>query len=160
MNYDVAKNTADEIVRLLKPHCIECEVAGSVRRKKQALIKDIEVCLIPQPAAMFHLARLINEQWGRPSKGRWPAKATTIRGAFNLDLFTATLETWGMLFFIRTGSAEFVQRALGDWKKLTKGGYSEDCQLHLADGITVPTPTEESVFKAMGKKFVAPEYRL
>lgn len=166
MNIIDAQRRADEVLAVLRPLCLRCEVAGSVRRKKPTDIKDIEIVLIPHPEHLAELKDAINNRWGTPQIGAWPSKYCKIRAALNLDIFTVTPETWGLLFFIRTGPAEFGQRALTFWKTVTNGGYSKDGILHLADGTPVPTPEEEDVFRVLEKysgtrcPFVPPERRL
>lgn len=166
MTLPEAQHRAAEVLAVLRPLCLRCEIAGSVRRKKPTDIKDIEIVLIPDPAHLAELKDAINNRWGIPQIGAWPSKYCKIRAMLNLDIFTVTPETWGLLFFIRTGPAEFGQRMLTYWKTITKGGYSQDGILHLADGTPVPTPEEEDVFRVLeqhgGQRcpFIPPERRL
>jgi DNA polymerase/3'-5' exonuclease PolX len=120
----------------------------------------LRLCWCPPTAGLPHLHKIINSYWGRPISGVWPAKYTKIRGARAIDLFTCTVESFGLNFFIRTGSADYAKNALIEWKRITNGGYSQDAQLHLADGTIVPTPTEQAVFDALKRPFLAPEKRL
>jgi DNA polymerase/3'-5' exonuclease PolX len=165
LNLTDATKVAEDIVATLRPLCLRCEVAGSVRRKKTNDIKDIEVCIVPAPQFYRELSAIINAKWGRPSQGLWPSKYCKIRTHVSIDLFTCTRETWGLIYFIRTGPAEFSMRALAFWKTITNGGYSEEGILHLADGTPVPTLEEEDVFKVFshysGKPvpFVPPDRR-
>ena len=161
MSYDYAqaKKMADEIVSVLKPFCVQCEIAGSIRRLKQHDIKDVEIVLVPANAHIFALREKINHQWGAPSIGVFPSKYTKIPGAFDIDIFTCSPETFGLNYFIRTGSDEFAKRALAHWKKITGGGYSEGARLHLKDGTPIATPTEQDVFDALKCPFVPPEKR-
>ena len=48
MNYDDANEIALRTLEELRPHCIRCEIAGSLRRLKPE-VKDIEICAIPKP---------------------------------------------------------------------------------------------------------------
>lgn len=159
MTYDDAKKAADSILAEIKPLCLRACIAGSIRRQKQDDIKDVEVCAIPMPIHLSKLYDIVNLKWGQPSIGKFPSKYTRVRAAYNIDFFWTTPEAWGMCYFIRTGSADFVKRALGHWKKITQGGYSQDCILHRADGTIVPTLTEEAVFEALKVRFVPPERR-
>lgn len=160
MNLDTALAQATYIHDLLAPHCHECVIAGSIRRRKPDNIKDVEIVLIPKNTDLVRLAEIINGSWGRPIAGMWPSKYTKIRGRFNLDIFTCTPETFGLNLFIRTGPDTYGQRMLSHWKTITNGGYSEGAQLHRADGTIVPTPTEQSVFDALRLPFLPPEKRL
>ena len=42
--YDEAYSIALVVLELLRPHCIRCEIAGSIRREKPE-VKDIEIVL-------------------------------------------------------------------------------------------------------------------
>jgi DNA polymerase/3'-5' exonuclease PolX len=166
VNYDEAKKLADDLIATLRPLCVRAEIAGSVRRLKQTDIKDVEIVAIPNPVHAFELLRIVNSKWGKPSAGEWPSKYTKIRSQYSIDLFWPNAETWGLIYFIRTGPAEFGHRMLGYWKQITNGGYSEDGVLHLADGTPVFTPEEADVFRVLeqyGKvrcPFIPPEKRL
>lgn len=167
MNLIDADKSADLIIAELEPLCLlhqptgqrYCKKAGSIRRKKPDMIKDIEIVAIPDTSKAFEIRALVNSRWGVPSMGAFPSKYTKIRGAYDIDFFWPNLQTWGLIYFIRTGSAEFAARALARWKKITNGGYAKEGQLHLPDGTIHPTPTEMSVFKALKMEFVPPEKR-
>jgi hypothetical protein len=60
---------------------------------------------------------------------------------------------------MRTGSAGFSAHMLATWKRVTRGGYSENGYLHRADGIPVVTKEETDVFSLCRMKFVEPEQR-
>jgi len=159
MNYADAKFKADEVLTALKPYCKRIEIAGSIRRKKLIDIKDIEICLVPDNASLPILRHLINHTWGVPTIGKWPAKYTKIRETKDIDIFTGSEQNWGLLFFIRTGPAEYAAKALAHWKKFTGGGFSEGCVLHTADGTKVPTLEEQDVFEALRWPYMEPESR-
>lgn len=137
-----------------------CFVAGSVRRLKPDLIKDVEIVFVPNNARLFDLIEIINHKWGEPAIGKFPSKYTRIRGRYNIDIFCCSRDTIGLNYFIRTGSDSFVRRALAEWKKKTGGGYSQDDQLRDRHGNIVPTPSEQHVFAALGWRFVNPELRV
>jgi len=63
--YDEAHSIAVRVLELLQPHCIRCEIAGSIRREKSE-VKDIEIVAIPKPyqAGLFQdgIAEIVN-QW-------------------------------------------------------------------------------------------------
>jgi DNA polymerase/3'-5' exonuclease PolX len=160
MNLRDAEKIAEEVRLELLPFCIEARIAGSVRRQKVDMIKDVELVCVPDNKQLHELMAIVNSKWGEPSIGKFPSKYTRIRGAHNLDLFWSTPQTFGLNYFIRTGPQSFVTRALSIWKKTTGGGYSKDCILHRADGTPVETPDEEAVFRALGWNFVRPQNRV
>ena len=161
-----ASQIAEEARLVIAPLCAVgpdgaplCHIAGSVRRQKMDMIKDVEVVAVPAGVHLYALADIVNKKWGEPQIGKYPSKYTRIRGRYNLDMFWCTRETFGLNFFIRTGPDSFCRRALAAWKVKTNGGYSEEAQLRMANGTIVPTPTEMAVFEALGWKFVKPENR-
>lgn len=159
MTLGEAQLLAMRVRERLLPLCLRAEIAGSVRREKPDGIKDVEIVAVPNAAFLFELAQVVNGEWGPPGMGRFPAKYTKIRGAANLDLFWCSRETFGLNFFIRTGSDAFVARALARWKMITHGGYSECARLHRADGTVESTPEELAVFRLLELEFVPPRER-
>jgi len=121
MEFEKAKVIACKYLQLLKPFCLRIEIAGSIRRQK-ANPKDIELVAIPQkrPSDLFgdeyqacpEFVKVVNS-W-RKIKGEPNGKYTqrALPEGINLDLFVASPENWGLIFAIRTGSAEFSHRIL------------------------------------------------
>lgn len=158
MNLELATARAKEIVKRISPYCANIEIAGSIRRKCSD-VGDIEIVAIPLMPKLRELRDIVNVEWGRPEIGKFPSRYTRIRSIMQIDFFWPSPQTWGMTYFIRTGSAEFVRGALSHWKAITHGGYSKDCVLHLADDTTRPTPEETDVFTALEWKWTEPEKR-
>src|SRR6187399_280312 len=129
MELEKAIILAQEIIDVIKPYCNKIEIAGSVRRKKE-LVKDIEL-VVTTP----NLNTLKNKL------GFFMLKEN------KFDLFVADENNFGLIFLIRTGSAEFSTKMLAQWKKVTKGGKSINGYLHDSEGNKYDTPTEESVFE-------------
>jgi DNA polymerase/3'-5' exonuclease PolX len=159
------KSRAQEIIQRLLPFCSRIAVAGSIRREKPE-VRDIEICAVPRVSleALREIAATVNHTWGTPQKGAFPSKYTCVRGMVDIDFFWPSKETWGLVYFIRTGSDDFVRRALTHWKKITNGGFSQGAKLFKPDGkggfIHVPTPEEIDVFTALEVKQVAPQKRV
>lgn len=78
------------------------------------------------------------------------------------DLFICTPPAqWGCLQLIRTGPADFSQWVVTSYTKggaLPTGHVFKDGHLEY-NGHTIPTPDEDSVFRAIGLAFVDPMYR-
>lgn len=71
-----------------------------------------------------------------------------------LDLFLTTPETWGATFLIRTGPTEYNTRIVSECRPQH---YFADGKLLNWEGKLVPTPEEQSVYDALGLKFVRPD---
>lgn len=174
---------AESLADCLRHHATRLVIAGSIRRARPE-VKDIElVALVPQERDLLGVpigpAGALTEALKAESRHvlRTGTKHTSavVRfdglGAVQVDLFqTCEPDEWGMLLFIRTGSADFVKRALAYWKTCTGNlGFCEGLQLHPHAGAIVRTAEEEDVFAALdeaakraGKarvRFVPPEQR-
>ncbi len=171
---DVIRPIAETLRAKLAPNAVRIEIAGSVRRGKPT-VGDVEIVALVEPD------QPTLDPEARPEPGRALGDALAAEAALVLsrgsrcirvimdvrigpvavDLFvTADLREWGMLYFIRTGSADFVRRALGYWKRISHGGECRDNRLYRGDGTPVETKTEAAVFAALGVKFIAPEKRM
>lgn len=160
MEYIKAKQIADSVLYKLKPHCERIEIAGSVRRKK-ANPNDIEIVAIPKPydVNLFEsgIATIVN-QWEKV-KGELPCKYTQriLPEGIKLDLFFATVDNWGLIYAIRTGSADYSRFVLATgWVKL---GYHSKNGILTKNDIEYPVKEEIDLFKLLGLKWIEPEHR-
>lgn len=75
-----------------------------------------------------------------------------------LDLFMATEMNWGLIYAIRTGSAEYSHQVLATgWVKAgykSVGGYLRD-----SSGKKIPTREERELFDLIGIPWLEPEKR-
>lgn len=142
MIWQEANDIALKVVEELKPHCIRIEIAGSVRRQKPE-VKDIEIVLIAKPfnIGMFEsgIASVINE---------WPKLVGQLDldsrytqrlhpSGIKLDIFIAREENWGLIYAIRTGSADYSHLVLAStWSK--RGFKSVNGQLRHKDDLHTP----------------------
>lgn len=86
-----------------------------------------------------------------------------------VDVFGASVETWGAKVALRTGPWELSKRLvtpraggglMPDDLQFTKGGlYRFDTQTNARYRMFVPTPDEETLFRELGLPYVAPEHR-
>jgi DNA polymerase/3'-5' exonuclease PolX len=152
-----ALQSAEAVRAVIGPLCLRCEIAGSIRRKVP-FVGDIELVSIPDPKKLFELKAVVNSKWGPPAIGAFPSKYTRIRGASDIDLFWTTRECWGVCFFVRTGSAEFVRRGFARWNKVS-GGHSHECRFHKKDLSMIDTLEETDVFKALRAPYCDPQLR-
>jgi len=158
--YAEAYKIALEVLEQLKPHCERVEIAGSVRRKKSE-VGDIELVFIPKPYSigLFEsgIATVVN-QWQKV-KGELPCKYTQriLPQGIKLDLFFAEEANWGLVFALRTGSADYSHKVLANgWVHQgfeSVGGYL------FRDGEKYKIREEEDLFKLIGVRYVPPEDR-
>jgi len=160
MKYAEALKIAEQIKSLLAPHCERIEIAGSIRRRKLE-VKDIEIVAIPKPydIGLFEsgIATVVN-RWEKV-KGELPCKYTQriLPEGIKLDLFFAEKDNWGLIYAIRTGSAEYSHRVLATgW---VRKGYKSEGGMLMANGRPVPVREEKDLFRIIGLPFRAPEER-
>lgn len=162
MNLQLAKSIAYKTVQILRPHCHRIEIAGSIRRQKPN-VKDIEIVAIPRPyeIGLFQsgIATVVN-QWEKV-KGELPCKYTQRRlpEGINLDLFFAEPGNWGLIFAIRTGSAEYSHKVLANaW---VKAGYKSvnGYLVHSLHNKRIEIREEEDLYRMIFVKYTAPENR-
>jgi DNA polymerase/3'-5' exonuclease PolX len=167
MEYFIARFIAEKVKEDLSPHCERCEIAGSIRRRNPEP-KDIEIVAIPKPydTGLFEsgIATVVNKWPGR--KGHLPCKYTqrylpadyTGTEGIVLDLFFATPENWGLIYAIRTGSADYSHYVLaGTWARL---GYKSVNGMLVKNGKKIAVREEGELFRMLGIKWTAPEERL
>jgi DNA polymerase/3'-5' exonuclease PolX len=169
MKLEHARLIAEELVKLLAPHCERIQIAGSIRREKPE-VKDIEIVAIPKPyeIGLFEsgIATVVN-RWQK-IKGELPCKYTQrliapLRhdnvGNIKLDLFFATPKNWGLILAIRTGSADYSHLVLAQgWVR--KGYESIDGNLfHKTSKWERSIPEEKDLFALIGIDWAEPKER-
>lgn len=135
-----AEGLAAKVVAKLAPGCERIEVAGSIRRRKE-FVGDIEIVCIPKRDADLVggvgasaldaiLARLVWEARLRPAgaDGENYKKFEFCKVAgLQLDLFITNRDCWGVIFAIRTGSADFSRRLVTT--QMHGGLLPNDCRV-------------------------------
>lgn len=174
MRLEQARTIAERYRRKLQPFCEKIEIAGSIRRERPT-VKDIELVCIPktfkpvvktlfgdeapQPARPIkEFCDLVNE-W-EAVKGSPAGKYTqrVLIEGIKLDLFMTTRDNWGLIFMIRTGSADYSKKMLGIIK--TAGFKSDGGQLVDTDtGEIIPVKTEKEFYQVTGSFFEEPKFR-
>jgi DNA polymerase/3'-5' exonuclease PolX len=149
-----AEQRSAEIVEKLKPYCKQIMVVGSIRRKKPEC-KDIDIVLIPANPLALHAEIL---RLG-VCTADGPKLTRVFHESTQVDIYYANEDTWGTLVLIRTGPMENNLRLCTLAKKkgwqLKAGG----------DGLVDPQTNkkiagdEESIFAALGLKYLLPEQR-
>jgi DNA polymerase (family 10) len=174
MSLPFARHLAEDMVSLLRPKCDRIEIAGSIRREKPS-IGDVEIVMIPRLHTAFNLfgdsivkretdditAALLVDGFTLLKNGDHFKQARLQGGSVVFDLFLTTPEQWGMIFTIRTGSADFSHRLV---TQRNKGGLLPS-YMHVKGGLlwagdkVIPTPEERDVFNAIGLPWIEPSER-
>ena len=179
MKLEQAQKIAESLISDLNPYCERIEIGGSIRRKKPD-VKDVELICIPKFAeigtgqtTLFGGETSITENrlFGQMAKqcsvlkmGEKYAQievfdehATGVRQYIKVDVFTATPETWGYIFLIRTGPAEFSKWVVTELKR--RGYTLKDGAVWLEDSLGLVqcnTQSEHDVFRMLGIDYIEP----
>lgn len=177
-----ARVAALQVVDRLAPACEQIEIAGSIRRGKPD-VGDIEIVTVPrfaeEPDGLFattsvnQLTRRVDELIADrflaahptdPKRGDRYSKVVHVASGLQVDLFSATADTWGLMLLIRTGPADYSHRFVTDLRRrglhvggaaLHRGGLG--CGAYTCEAIA--TPTENHVYAAAGWAYLPPERR-
>ncbi len=180
-----AKALADNLVEQMRPHCERVEIAGSIRRGCQ-VVKDMEIVAVPKwhPGEIGNLfgdAEMLNGllvwafdaearailQWIKPGTSEiipWEPKRdgkywrALLSQNIKLDLFITTLQQWGIIFLIRTGSAEFSQGVM-TYAKRNTSLHVENGALTDDSGRALETFEERDAFDLLQLDYVEPRER-
>lgn len=156
MELSKAKIIADKYVEMLKPFCKRIEIAGSIRREKPE-VGDIEIVCIRNTKylrSFWDAVDTLRKIKGSPI-GRYTQRV--LSEGIKLDLFMCEKDNWGLIYAIRTGSADYSHNVLAaGWVKA--GFNSVDGRL-FKNGKEVPVYEEEDLFNLIGLEFVHPTKR-
>lgn len=177
MKLTIAKALAEDVVKTLSPFCSRIEIAGSIRREKED-VKDIEiVAIVDDYQGLFKAMRIhgVFIKPGVPDIQEWEPKENAkylrvlLDGGIKLDLFIATMDNWGPLFCMRTGSgigpngspfSGFIPAMFKRWKKVSGGGKMVGCMPTMPDGLQLICQEEKDYFELLGVKWVEPKDRI
>ena len=158
---------AHHLLDALAPYCERIELAGSLRRQKP-MVGDIEIVAIPRrPKNIFGeplyvLPTLLDEFLAGkvvfakdgPRYKQFPYSKYTV------DLFLPTADTWGSVFTIRTGSADFTHWLVSQQPRgAAPFGVHFDGGRLYAHGRLLTTTEEADVFAAVGLAYIDPADR-
>ena len=176
-----AKAVADDLLRLLAPHCERIAVAGSIRRKKPH-VKDIELLCASKVTSTADLFGRAVTNWyslnkkldalvadgtvlekravksGRYSYGEQNKLLVHVPSGVPVDVFSSSIKNWGMSLVVRTGPKEFNVRMMSRFRELGMRG-------HAYGGVTdqkgneIECPDEETIFRLLGWPWMRPERR-
>ena len=168
-----AQGIAEALKADFAPLCERIEIGGSVRRRKPEP-NDIELICIPKFAeigtgqsALFGGETMITENllFDHISEKYFVLKmgekycqiqiGDMDDIGIKVDVFTATPETWGYIFMLRTGSAEFSKWVV---TRLKRRGYRlEGGAIKKGIDHKIVTMKEADVFDMLGILYIEPE---
>ena len=167
--YSLAVVYARDLQKILTPYCDRIQVAGSIRRQKEN-IGDIEMVVIQKPSLDLFGELVISAE---PVKSALLAAGYILKlggnkylkclaGNVQCDIFITTPEQWGVIYTIRTGSADFSHRLVTP--KMHGGLMPSNMRVkdgRVWIGETVQETREEiDVFNLFGLGWVEPKERL
>ena len=182
MKLEQAQTIAEALKAEFEPFCEKIEIGGSIRRKKHEP-NDIELVCIPKfgdfpigqmslegnPLTSYenllfeHIAANRHDKYAIIKMGEKYAQievfdehATGVRQYIKVDIFTATFRTWGYIFMLRTGPAEFSKFVVTTLKQ--KGYVLKDGAI-WSGSEPLLTRNETDVFHLLQIADIYSEYR-
>lgn len=169
---------AQEIVAKLAPYCLDgrIQVAGSVRRRR-SWVGDLEIVACAKyPPALFgpdytqpsFLDRFLEEKkvplllgGQRYKEGKREKQKRFMYAGYQVDLFLAVPENWGLILWLRTGSDKFNKWIVKQksWGGAMPYGMKSTGGFLWRGDERIDTPEEIDFFQALELPFIPPEYR-
>lgn len=177
MELSIAQEIGKEFLKVLEPICEKIQLAGSIRRKK-SLVKDIEIVCEITTDSKHKLKEILNklvvENRIKLIKNGERYKQISLLEKREIEIIKVDLfivlppAQWGVIFLLRTGSGTFSKRFVTEIKtkfRISKGHLEKLKTITDALGtrdiyVSIKTPTEKSVFKAVGRDYIPPEGRM
>jgi DNA polymerase (family 10) len=160
LSLNEAEKIANQIKTAVCVHCERLEVAGSIRRKKPS-VHDIDFVAVAKNDAEW---KKISEKLKRIKAKPGCAGGSIIKaylpcpnGLFQVDIYRAKPDTFGVHLLIRTGSAEHNMWLAG--YAISKGMRLKYSEGLIKEGRAVAGADERGVFAALGLPCPAPGQR-
>jgi DNA polymerase/3'-5' exonuclease PolX len=169
-----AQAIAEGVRAALLPHCERCEIGGSIRRQRPE-VGDVEIIAIPRT---LHVATDLFGGKTLPVLdpgfaevvGRWKHIKGSAHGRYTqrelpgivLDLFICDARNWGLIFAIRTGSADWVRQRLAcAWVRAGYKSQEGRLRVRTVRGLACvqETPDERGLFALIGLPWTEPQDR-
>jgi DNA polymerase (family 10) len=172
-----AREIAEDLVNELSGFCDRIEIAGSLRRRKQA-VNDIDIVVIPkfiQVKDETLFGELVEENLMEKRlsqlclRGELDLEANgskikrflkTVDGdTIPIDIYIASEQAWWTLLLIRTGSRNHNIRLAKRAMDLHMHLKADGSGLLTPGGSLVPIHSEEEIFRHLGLSYRSPEER-
>ena len=166
----IPRDEAMAMARVLLGHlsnvCERVEIAGSLRRGCPE-VGDIEICCIPVQVTNLLCEPTYDWAEVRDALSMFPMLKGGDHyqqydlGRCKADIFVTSREQWGVIFAIRTGSADFSHKLVTPkaWGGFMPGGRGIGDGRLWRWGMSVATPEETDLFREMGLPWIHPEKR-
>jgi DNA polymerase (family 10) len=153
MDLQQASELSSEIVEILKPHCKQIMVVGSIRRGKE-FPRDIDIVLIPgnQGALLMALEGLGEKMKGGPKMIQRRYKGQQV------DIYIADEKTWPTLVLIRTGSRDFNKMLCSRAERRGWVFHADGSGIEMITKRVFPKD-EADIFRILGLPYVEPRRR-
>lgn len=169
MNFERARQIAEQVESTLMPWAERIAIAGSIRRRRPQP-NDIDLVILPKPGKLGMLKGRCMQNCAVVTDGEQNAiyRLRLPEGEIQIDMFfarhpvsdllTATAGNFGSLLLCRTGSKEHNIFLIEHAKRLGLVWKPYD-GVFDADGQCLAAESEEKIFKALDLPFIAPEKR-
>ena len=177
MQLQEASVLAEKVRTALEPLCVKIEIAGSIRRSRPE-VHDVDLVAIPKSLTEAgplggtvqicdsvvwkeRFPKLLKKQGLIVDvSGQELIRCSYPSNGFQVDLYRARAETWGVILLVRTGSKDHNV-------KLCSLARSKGLKLSACEGVvtkegfgeTIASRTEEEMFSALGLRFIEPKDR-
>lgn len=178
--FKLADEIAAKLLKIFEPACERIEIAGSLRRRKPE-VGDLEFVAIPRYISggqidLFGNSERVSLLDRRVQKAVSLSLLEVIKNGekykqfihkrptgelVGIDLFITTVEQWGYIFALRTGSAEFNAK----WNTQRNKGGLLPSQFRFEGGWLmcgdekIPTPDEKEFFALIEIPWIEPSQR-
>ena len=166
----LAVAVAHKLVEELREVCARIEIAGSLRRGKEA-VHDIDIVALPKSSSTDILQgsqtplgdvlrRLIDRGSLTPVRDGEKIKCfVAAKTGIPIDIYIATEDTWATLLVIRTGSKSHNVRLAQKARQLGMRLRASGDGLENSKGELVRIQTEQDIYALLGLEYLPPEKR-
>ena len=158
------------LARTLAPACVKIAIAGSARRGKSE-VSDVEIVVISRILAegnalhwlldvLLTEGMFVKAKLGESQRTAWGEKYRALEyQGVKFDFFFASAETYGYIYWLRTGPDEANQYAVTRVKNHNAPFALRDGAVWLDKDTRVPVRDEDAMFRLLGIPYIKPGER-